>query len=463
MSRFSIKAAVTVSGFLLCAGLCFGEVTWTGGVKLRPSGFASMFVGDIVRGGVNKKTQEPMNNVWIKQIIAGLSVDAALSDRNFLDIGLEMQIYNDFPISLVLQPQYRYLYFYPYLSSAQFTHLFGNVEKPLVTLHAGYFPFKYNRDVRNLGEYLFRTGTYPQYLLNSVDFPLARVMGIHAAFSGKSLIHGEEASLSIAEQILTNLSVDALLYFNLQWYAVGDGNLAIMLSDRMAGFFEFGLGITFNSIISSDDKLTTPHDPATLYHIAYNETTGESDSSFYTFKGAKLMGRWAFDFKKLLPCSRFGSEDLRLYAEAAILGLRDYPRNLNGGISYDHLLERVPVTLGFAIPAFGFLDVLNIEVEYFKCPYPNDIGAITQKGLPIPGQITETGTTRYRELKTFQEDRWKWSLHAVKKIGGSYTAMAQIASDHLRPLAVNDQNIDFEEALHTPGQWYFMLKFTAGF
>jgi hypothetical protein len=41
--------------------------------------------------------------------------------------------------------------------------------------------------------------------------------------------------------------------------------------------------------------------------------------------------------------------------------------------------------------------------------------------------------------------------------------MAQAASDHLRPLAVNDKNVDFEEIFHNTNQWYYMLKCTAGF
>jgi len=144
--------------------------------KITPSGFASMELGEIVTGGVNSKTNLAMDNTWMKNLIAGLSVDAALSERNFLDIGMEMQMYNDFPITsrALSYPEFRYLYFYPYLSRAEYSHYFGDVKNPYITLSAGYFPFKYNSDVKNLGEYLFRTGTYPQYILNEFDFPLAR-------------------------------------------------------------------------------------------------------------------------------------------------------------------------------------------------------------------------------------------------------------------------------------------------
>jgi hypothetical protein len=449
---------------LLGSGICFSEQGETVQLHLSPSGFAAMEFGEIVKGGFNKKTNAAMDRTWMNQMIAGLSVDAAFNERNSLDIGMEMQMYNDFPVSLKLQPQYRYQYFYPYLSRAEFTHLFGSfTEKPLLTLSAGYFPFKYNKDVRNLGEYLFRTGTYPQFILNSIDFPLARLMGIHACFSGENLYSGSGRNLTTCQSLMKNLKVDGILYSNLQWYALGDWNAAILASEKIAECIEFGLGATFNSILSVDSTLTTPHDPATLYHITYNETTGKGDSSFYTFKGAKLMARAAIDLKKFIASELLGKEDLRIYGETAILGLKNYPQNLRGGIRYDKVLERMPVMGGINLPAFKLLDVLSVEVEYFDNPFPNDIGAITQQGLPIPGQVSDNGGTDFRAMDIYQNDKWKWSIFASKTFVRNYTVMAQIASDHMRPLAVNDQNVDFEEALHTTSQWYYMLKLTAGF
>ena len=450
MSR-KIRCAfiIIVIAASFCA--CFSADTAATWLKLKPSGFASLEFGDIVKGGVNSKTGEPMDNTWMRNLIAGLSVDAALSERNSLDIGMEMQMYNDFPITsaLLSYPEFRYLYFYPYLSRAEYTHVFGDVKAPYLSISAGYFPFKYNSDVKNLGEYLFRTGTYPQYILNEFDFPLARLLGVHASFTPNIPFN--------------DLKIDAIMYSNLQWYAVGDLNLALIASDKIADFFDIGLGATLNSIISADSTVTMPHNPATLYHITYNAQTGASDSSFYTFRGAKVMARAAIDFKKIIPGGLFGKQDLRLYGEATILGLTDYPKNFLGGVSYDSILERIPLMVGFNVPTFKLLDVLSVEVEYFKSPFPNDVGALTNYGLPIPGPVNATGATNYWGNTEYQNDHLKWSIHVSKTIASNYTIMAQVASDHLRPLAVNDQNVDFEEIFHNTNQWYYMLKITAGF
>ena len=103
----------TITGLALCAGMCHGQESSAARLKITPSGFASMELGEIVTGGVNSKTNLAMDNTWMKNLIAGLSVDAALSERNFLDIGMEMQMYNDFPITsaLLSYPEFRYLYF----------------------------------------------------------------------------------------------------------------------------------------------------------------------------------------------------------------------------------------------------------------------------------------------------------------------------------------------------------------
>ena len=505
MTRFRFLPATVIALCVLYAGICRGEESGTAvQFKLKPAGFASMEVGQIAKSGVNKKTGRNMDNTWMRQIISGLSVNVSLSERSSLIIGLEMQMYNDFPIDISFpNPAYRYLYFYPYLSQAEYSHSFGDISNPFLTVSAGYFQFKYNSDVRNLGEYLFRTGTYPQYILNAVDFPLARLMGLHASITP-----------------LRNLKADALFYTNLQWYAVGDWNLAGIASYKAADIVEVGLGLTLNSIISTDSTLTTPHHPSTVFHVThYIDPARKNDSAFYSFKGAKLMGRVSIDLKKILPESEMlGKEDLRLYGEAAILGLKDYPRNLRGGIYYDSILERIPIMVGLNWPTHPFavyfaalipelisyyppdhvmdtkerisllstggagiaagvgtwflekyltkkfrLDVLSLEIEWFGSRQPNDIGVITDKGLPLPGPIFEDGYKDYRTLSIYKNDNWKWSLYGTKRISKNYSVTFQVANDHLRPLAVNDQNVDFEEALHSTDHWYYMLKAAVGF
>ncbi len=451
MNRFALITAV-VTGMVVGAGPCLADDNGDSSqIKLRPSGFASMYLGEIVNGGVNSATNMPMNGTWMNQMIAHLSVNASLGNRNSLGLGMEMQMYNDFPIASLYT--YRYQYFNQYFTEAEYTHAFGDAGNPYLSFTAGYFPFKYDPDAMNLGEYLFRTGTYPEYinLNDDIDFPLARLMGFHAAFHP-----------------LPNLTVDGLCYTNLVLYAIGDWNLAgIVTWDPFKGI-ELGLGGSLNSFFSADTLLTTPHNPETAYHITYNEATGQADTSFYTYKGAKMMARASIDLKQFIGENGLGKEDLKLFGEAAILGLKNYPENLNGGINYDTLANRIPVTMGLNLPVFKLLDILSLQAEWFGSPYANDIGAMTESELPLPGPYTYSGVGMPDSLAgrptSAASSHWKWSIYGSRHFAQNYTVTFQVASDHLRPVpAPYEDNADYNEICHNINQWYYMLKLTAGF
>src|SRR5690606_37566794 len=55
--------------------------------------------------------------------------------------------------------------FGPGISQAQARYAFGDVQDPAAMLQMGFFPYKYNADAKNLGEYLMRSGTYPGYVV----------------------------------------------------------------------------------------------------------------------------------------------------------------------------------------------------------------------------------------------------------------------------------------------------------
>ena len=64
------------------------------------------------------------------------------------------------------------------------------------------------------------------------------------------------------------------------------------------------------------------------------------------------MARVCFDFKKFFNTNIFGDQDLKLYCEAAILGVKDYK------LYYNNLVQRIPVMVGFNVPAFKILDLI---------------------------------------------------------------------------------------------------------
>ncbi|MDZ7262100.1 MAG: hypothetical protein ONB05_08355 [candidate division KSB1 bacterium] len=113
-------------------------------------------------------------------------------------------------------------------------------------------------------------------------------------------------------------------------------------------------GIVFDRLFAAHPLATTPEN---LTNLVINRDTvkasdGITDSvvadtnGYYTFGGTKVMARIAFDPKPLLPWNFFGRRDVRIYGEMAVLGIKNYPRY------YEKITERMPVMLGFNIPAF---------------------------------------------------------------------------------------------------------------
>ncbi len=449
MKCYELLIAGAVSVPMLFAGICRADDdSTTIQVKLKPWGFVAMETGQIVKGGPDLENNTSVNGMWMRQFMGSMGVDALLSDRSKVSVGMEIDMFNNVPIALGPGDASQYgnpLNWYAYLTEAEYKHRFGDVKSPWLVFEAGYFPFKYNPDARDLGEYLFRTGTYPQYINTVFDQAFARLPGFHAALHPTS-----------------NLTIDGLFYSNMEeWYATGDWNLAAIATYTPARGIVLGMGGSLNSIISADSNQTTPRDASDAYHITYNEATGKSDTSFYTFKGAKVMAMASIDLKEFfgtMGYMGYGKEDLKIFGEAAILGLKNYPSTLDTPVvSYNNILQRIPVMAGINLPTFKLLDVLSCQAEWFGSPYPNDIGGIVNSELPLPLSYNLT-------LNNFPDDHWKWAMYATKKFFKYYTLTAQVADDHLRYTALpTDVNIDFNEVFHNLHEWYYILKFTAAF
>jgi hypothetical protein len=312
--------------------------------------------------------------------------------------------------------------------------------------------------VRNLGEYLFRSGTYPAYLINNFDLPYARLTGL-------------KLSSDLFGNSFAKLHQDLMLTFETDIPPYYDASLSYIADCDVGKFLSVGAGVEFAHLISVDENQTTPpNDQFTGGRSMY--ITG-NDTGFYTFRGIKLMARICFDPKAFIPLSIFGKEDLKIYSEAAILGVKNYPANdsLNSKFAtpnniwgYDSLKNKIPVLLGLNVPTFKFLDVLSVEVEWYGCPYPNNYAAELGKGnipsLPLPDFYDRPGY-----LYTY-EDNWKWSVYAKKMfMHDHYGVILQVARDHTRLESLLDEAKynELEESLQEKRMWSWMAKVVAQF
>jgi hypothetical protein len=179
---------------------------------------------------------------------------------------IQQEFYDD------LVPKY---YFYPHHMEGSYS--FGDPDRPFLRLGAGIFPYKYNPDVRNLGEYLFRTGTYPGFMISEFDFPLTRMTGFRAS------VHP-----------LEDLNLDVMLINDpIQLPPLGDWGIAVLGDYTVLKAVTIGGGVFFSHLLSVCEEYTTPRYSTNVSYI----DSVNNDTTFYSFRGTKVMGRLTFDPK----------------------------------------------------------------------------------------------------------------------------------------------------------------------
>lgn len=320
----------------------------------------------------------------------------------------------------------------------------GNTE---FDLKVGYFPNRYSPHAKNLGEYLFRTEAYPNVIFTGgIDNCTPSVLGIK--FSSKY------------HKFLSN---DFILSSESETYPFFDVSLSDIVTLSVADLLSIGVGGSLWRVVPADDDLTTPGKLETTnygyreqYRPLFDDTaTIDPDTITYTRKATKLVSTVSFDPKGLFPSEAFGEKDLILYAEAAVLGVKDYPQ------FYDDIVERTPIMVGFNVPTFKLLDVLAIELEHHSWEYPNTIEGIYTHDSPIPLLFTRDMQNLQGVEETIEvgkvEDNFKWSIYFKRTIFDHFIVQGQAAKDHFR-MADSEGRLVSEPNFGAFGEWYYMLK-----
>jgi hypothetical protein len=188
----------------------------------------------------------------------------------------------------------------------------------------------------------------------------------------------------------------------------------------------------------------------------YVDLSLPDSTGHYTFAGTKLMARASFDPKPLFKsfANRFlGPNDLRIYCEAAILGLKNYP------VYYDTISKRIPIMIGFNVPTFKVFDVLALEVENYNWNYSNGYYNPVWNGTAVPGEALEAAYT----AADYNKDNLKWTVYAKRTFFRHFSVLLQFANDHLVLPAYDETKSDREEVFGRPWSWYWLAKFGVNF
>lgn len=439
---------------LLAVNLCFAfdpktDITLHGTVFFQD--------GDVVSGKYDGKIiQTDFTNMWLPKSALNFTLEADPAPW----------------LSIVLEPEFqawvnsiRERWFNMNLSGVYFTpqystiiqNAYGNIHfggtDSLFQIQIGRFLYKYNPEAVNLGEYLFRTGCYPGNIINDFDFTYARLTGIHLS---STLLGG-------------SLKQDLFLTIEQEIVPFGDWSLSYVAGYNVGNWLTLGVGGSLWRIFPADDSTTTPREIQNSY------MKSDSSTGYYTFGGTKLMARAMLDVKPFLgaAASIFGKQDLKIFAEAAVLGLQDYDiykdtvneagthfRVRTSGI-YDSLWQRIPIMFGMNLPAFKLLDKFALQFEWYGSPWP--IGPYARKfdeyELPKPSLTNSDALSGGYNPQSYNyhTDDWKWSLYAKKNVADCFSIIAQVGRDHLKgPSEAVWQ--DITDMMPKPSNWYWMVK-----
>ncbi|MBN1760887.1 MAG: hypothetical protein JW863_21350, partial [Chitinispirillaceae bacterium] len=402
----------------------------TGFMGISWSGLGSLEAGQLVKWHWRG---EELDHTWLQQTKVRLVARKEVTPWLDVVLGFEgaqwFETYDEFSNNPVEIPQKNFS-FIIHQSEAFFD--FGD----LLKIHCGVFPYKYNPEVQNLGEYLFRTGAYPGFIINEFDFAIARLTGL---WLNNRLLDGK-----LNNDVIFNMETDYKPFRDISVSYIGS------YSPHPA--ITLGYGVNLSHLISVNEKFTTPKLPGSWYIDSTSK-----DTVNLTFRGVKPMVRLTFDIKRFFDMPIFGSEDLKLYGELAILGVKNYQ------LYYDTLAQRIPIMFGFNFPAFKILDVMSWEFEWYGSPYPNSYQNAFSIQPYLPRPIPDLPQKEYSDYD-YLHDNWKWSVYAKKTFANSFSIIGQVARDHFRSHIKYPYNIDREEGLTKPGpiwyngHWYWMLK-----
>lgn len=425
-------------------------------VEYKPmSAVLSHEFGSIVSGIAEAET---LSGAWIQRTGAWLNFEATMDERLTVRASLGGMFWYSLPeYQKVVDAQTRY--FSPNLGTAHAVYRFGEPTQPSSELTVGFFSEKYNPDARNLGEYLFRSGAYPGYISTGglVITKTARTNLLGAKWQAKW-------PASLSHEFVLNSSTELFPLYDLSFaYLTGfkTGN----------GVLDLGGGVQLDHYLPVKPSRTSPKNPANgifasggkkyvgspsyyeahkdtvsrnLVRAAIDDTANPPAYEYISFKAVKLMARGTLDPKPLFPSDALGKEDLKVYAEMAVLGVKNYD------VYYEKIAERMPVMVGINLPAFKLLDVLSVEVEKYASPHANSYEEVKQQNLPIP----YAGSRLAADPK---EDDLKWSIYTEKQVLNGVSVVGQVARDHLRAIQYPGKTDPFE-AIRAKKDWHWTLR-----
>jgi hypothetical protein len=441
-----------VSGVFLVAGTAWcAQDAEDASTQVHVFGYGGYEFGQIVKG---QYAFAPVPQAPVAKRLSHYPMQQAL-----MQIGGEVTRNDGFSISLAAQGRLYFPYALPtdgagaggfavYASHyawdihhAEVRYAVGRTESPFAVVGVGLFPFKYNPDGRTFGDYLLRISPHPQFFITHFDAPYQRLLGLRIS-----------SDYPFIAQEMVKLRQDLLFTSEIHLWPMGDFSLTYLFNATILKSLDFGAGIMGDRMFPVNDTLTKPPSSSTKFR--------------FHFGGTKLMLRLALDLKRFMPLQElWGESDWRIYSEACVNGIENYPitdSNLIEYPGYDNVKKRVPVLFGFYVPTCKILDVLSIEGEWWDNDFANSYWGVFNAGYQLnPNPYPYPATNRFDPYG----GAWHWSVYAKKTVAKNIRIAAQVGRDHsmIETAFSGPSNGDPQEAMDGKGNWGWMTKIEFGF
>src|SRR5690606_23990256 len=230
----------------------------------RPlSGLLSHEMGSIVHGIAEAET---LSEAWIQRTGAWLNYESVMDERLTIRASLGGIFWYSLPeYRTVIDAQTRD--FSPNLSTAHGVYTFGDAENSTLELTAGFFPYKYNADVKNLGEYMFRTGAYPGYISTG---------GLVITKSARANLLG----LKLTGKLPASLTHDFIIHSATELPPLYDYSFSYLVGYKSGGVLDLGAGIQFDRYLPVKPSYSSPKAPSNGYFTEGGRTY-VGDPSYY--------------------------------------------------------------------------------------------------------------------------------------------------------------------------------------
>ncbi|MBD3392223.1 MAG: hypothetical protein GF418_09165 [Chitinivibrionales bacterium] len=318
-----------------------------------------------------------------------------------------------------------------WISSACAILVLGNPDRPAAEVTGGFFGFNTSPDAQVFGGYLYRSGCYPGYVFSG---------GATAGLAG----------LRVRTDVLSPFSLNALATLELE-YPYFDLTLGLVPAVDIGGFLETAGGVVAYRVAPADRGLTHPKRSSYI-----NE---KGDREYYTLAGTKLMARFTFDTRKAFGIQALGEQDLKLYAEAGLLGVKNYRAiEVASGqtgeiktVGYEKRLDRMPVMAGFNWPTHPLLahGILPAATAAFLIALEPDTtwetydSTLLSQGIHEHEKAYAVDTATHREERGFAHKRYRpiaWGAASLAAGLGTFFLERVLG----RPLRLDRIAIEFE-------------------